>query len=408
VEGIPIIKKGIIGTDGQTIDEVKTLIASGNFRDALLAMIMPPPPDLARWFNRLPNVTGIYRLKRLINEPRNRKWCEEAGTWLLDSSDRQSARQLFDFYYHRTGIKMGDEYNAWTHRVSQPRYLGALSFANLIFSPKKPVLDLACGYGYITRYLRSRANGQTVIGADRNFFSLYVAKHWFSPEARYVCCDADAALPFPDDAFSAVLCADAFHYFANKLPCVRELMRLTCSDGIIFLLSVLNSLVKRPGFPRRPPPEGYEALVKDVPHRLVSERAVMERYVEKKGPPLARSMEMTAPLEDMWFSIVASRQQDVFKDHGPLTNWPHAYGKLELNPLYVPEGSGSDGVTRFRRRYPSSWYEMENSGFKHERYLPEDVTINDTVLTDLKQGYRTPAVDRLIEQCVVLGVPERY
>jgi ubiquinone/menaquinone biosynthesis C-methylase UbiE/uncharacterized protein YbaR (Trm112 family) len=404
VAGIPVLKKGVIGTEGQTVDQVNALISSGRGRDALLAMIMPPPKP--NWIDSLPNVTGIYRLKRLARDRRKSQWRERAALSLLDKN--QSARALFDFYFKRSGVQAGDEYNYWINHFSQPRHLVGLSFANLIDRPRKPVLDLACGYGYITRYLESRANGQLLIAADREFFKLYVAKRWFSVGARYLCCDADVALPFADDAFSAIFCSDAFHFFTGKVTCIRELKRLSGSDGIILLVSIVNSLAKGHNIERRPLPDGYEAMLNGMPHRMVSHRAVMERYVEKQGPPLARSTEMTVLLEDMWFSIVASYREELFKDHEGPEDWPHAQGRLELNPLYTSEHPPSNGIVRLHKKFPSSWYETENGGFKQERYLPEEVVLEHRVLADLKQGHRTPAVERLIEQCVVVGVPEHY
>ena len=46
VAGIPIIRKGIIGNNGETTQTVSELIVSGRHQDALLAVTMPPAPAL--------------------------------------------------------------------------------------------------------------------------------------------------------------------------------------------------------------------------------------------------------------------------------------------------------------------------------------------------------------------------
>jgi SAM-dependent methyltransferase len=101
-------------------------------------------------------------------------------------------------------------------RFAQPRYLAALSFASLIQPPNKPILDLACVYGHITRSLVRRTQGQLVFGLANAFLGLCIAKHWRTPEGEFVCCTAEGSLPFPDSAFSVTFCSDAIHYFVGS------------------------------------------------------------------------------------------------------------------------------------------------------------------------------------------------
>jgi SAM-dependent methyltransferase len=217
---------------------------------------------------------------------------------------------------------------------------------------------------------------------------------------------ADVSLPFPNSAFSVVFCADAFHYFVNKATSVRELERLTQDDGLIMLVWVHNALVRRPhdGLPL--PPEGYQALVADMPHCLVADRDVLARYLQKQGPPLAHSADLKHLAHEPLLSIVASRRQEVFQDYDPFEDWPHAEGRLRLNPLYVEEGRNGLRNTRLRRTFPSAFYEEDHTESK--KYLPEAVEVPAEVVAGLAHGERMPEVERLIEQCVVLGMPERY
>lgn len=405
VAGIPILKRGVIGTGGQTAAEVIGLIEAGRHREALFSLMSPAPLVLApAWMQLLPSLKGMGRLKSLAHRWALQGWREQAATLLMDPRDQVTACALFDFYFRGPNLKDGRDYFAF--RFSQPRHLVALSFTSVICQPEKPILDLACGFGHITCSLVQRAKDQQVIGVDTNFFSLYVAKNWIAPEAEYVCCEADKSLPFPDGAFSAVFCSDAFHYFVNKAVCVRELKRLTQYNGLIVLVVLRNALLKyrEAGLPL--PPEGYRELFSGMPHCLVANSDVLARYLQKQGPPLARSTEIGLLAQEPTLSLAASYRAEVFRDYGFFDDWPHAEGHLGLNPIYVEDRRDGPGNVYLRRTFPTAWYEEDN--FECKQYLPETLSANASALLDLAHGKRTPEIERLIERCVVLGMPERY
>jgi SAM-dependent methyltransferase len=331
-----------------------------------------------------------------------REWRNQAAALLMDRGPEVTVGTLLSFYF-------GDQrenYNYFYYRFGQPRYLVALSFASIIQQPTKPILDLACGYGHLTRSLVQRACGQPVIGIDSSFFGLYMAKHWIAPEAEYVCCTADSALPFPDDTFSVAFSSDAFHYFVNKASVMRELKRLTRRDGLILVVWVHNALVRRPYDGHPLPPEGYRALLADIPHRLVADRDVLARYRHKLGPALAHADDPSHLAQAPLLSLVASHRQEVFRDYGPFQDWPHAAGRLGLNPLYAAEERDGSGTVHLRRTFPSAFYEDEHAECRD--YLPETVAVPRDVWTKLQEGKRASGLEGLIEQCVALGMPERY
>jgi ubiquinone/menaquinone biosynthesis C-methylase UbiE/uncharacterized protein YbaR (Trm112 family) len=411
VAGIPILKKGTIGTAGQTADAVNALIEAGRHREALLAMVMPRRPASAElapaWMQALPSVRGVGRLQGLVGRLALRRWREQAVALLTPSGDQVTACDLLDLHFRRSG-RPKERYNYFFLRYSQPRHLVALSFASLIHQPHKPILDLACGFGHITRHLLQRTQDQPVIGVDLDYFSLYVAKGWIAPKAEYVCCAADISLPFPDGTFSTAFCSDAFQLFDHKVTCMRELKRLTQNDGLIILVAVRNMLVKQHLYGNRCSllPEGYEALVADMPHRLIANRDVLARYLQKQGPPLACSADIGRLTDEQWLSVVASHRKELLHDYGGFEDWPHAAGRLMLNPLYREEGRDRFGKVHLRLTMPSAWYEQENGECR--QYEPETVSIDSKALIDLAHGRRTEDLERLLEQCVVLGMPERY
>jgi SAM-dependent methyltransferase len=399
VAGIPVLKR----TPNGTLNELIALIERGQYREALMAMISPPSPTLApAWLQALPSARGIHRLRRLAHQRALRRWEEQAAALLTNQEGRVTAYKLFDFYFRR----YPENRNYFYFRFGQPRHLGALSFTSLIQQPKNPILDLACGCGHITRTLTQRAGGQLVIGMDESFFGLYVAKHWIAPEAQYVCCTADIALPFADDIFSVSFCSDAFHYFINKAAIFRELERLTLHDGLIMLVWLHNGRVRLPhrGLPL--PSEGYQELMADLPHCLVAAGDVLARYRQKQGPSLIRSRDIKCLSHAPLLSLIASHRQEVFQDHGSFVDWPHAEGHLGLNPLYAMEEHDDLGTVCLRRQFPSVFYEEEHRQCKD--YLPETVRIPASTWTNLVQGIRTGEIEELIDQCIVLGLPERY
>jgi SAM-dependent methyltransferase/uncharacterized protein YbaR (Trm112 family) len=416
VAGIPVLMKGAVRPRGTTVGKLIDLIEAGQHRAALMAMLMPSAPAadtllprrIRRVMQALPAVRGMSRVKRFVGQPAAVAWRKRATSFLSHLDEHVTACDLFDFHFCYMTGDAREPYTYYSCRFGMPRHLVALSFATLIHRPDKPVLDLGCGFGHITRYLLHRAEPQPVIGLDLNFFALYVAKGWMAPQAQYVCCSGDTSIPFPDSTFSAVFCSDVFWVMHAKPTCIRELKRLTQEDGLILLVGLRNKLVKE-GIRDNPwplPPEGYEALVADMPHRLITHRDVLAQYLRKHGPPLARSPEIGRSTDAQWLSVVASHQPELLRDYGPFEDWPHAAGRLAVNPLYREERRDGSGNVHFRLTMPSPKYEQENGDCR--QYEPETVSIPATVLTALARGQRTAEVEPLIEQCVVVGLPERF
>ena len=96
----------------------------------------------------------------------------------------------------------------------------------------------------------------------------------------------------------------------------------------------------------------------------------------------------------------------MFQDYGCFRDWPHAEGRLDLNQLYKEEKRDELGNIYLRRTFPSAWYEIEDAECK--QYEPETVTVSAEALNNLADGNRKTDVERLIEQFVVVGMPERY
>jgi hypothetical protein len=196
------------------------------------------------------------------------------------------------------------------------------------------------------------------------------------------------------------------HYVVNKADAIQEIKRVTHDDGLIMLVWTRNARIPYQYAGDALPPEGYQALVAELPHCLVADRDVLTRYLKRQGTPLAHSASVEDLADEPVLSVVASHQREVFRDHGVFAEWPHAKGRLQVNPLFVQERQNPDGKVRWRRVFPSRFYEQDHP--EYQQYLPEEVIVDAEVLRDIRDGRRTPAVERLIEQCVVVGMPERF
>jgi SAM-dependent methyltransferase len=316
-----------------------------------------------------------------------------------------TALEMLDLYYRQGPAASAEGYNYFGFRFTQPRHLVALALLSVIENPVKPLLELGCGFGHLTRSLVQQAAGQAVIGIDQSFFALFVAKKWIAREASFVCYGMDGGLPFPDAAFSATVCVDGIHYIEAKTIAVREMTRTLIDDGMIILACSRNAAVPYPyaGFPLAV--EGYGQLVTGMPQVLLADGDILEHYLKGFSPPLDRCTNAQQLAAAPLVSIVASRQKDALRDRGRFETPPHSHGRCGVNPLYSVERR-ADGGAVLRRTFPSSFYAEDNA--EAASYLPAEASISRDGLSALDEGRRTPEIERLIEQYVVLGLPERY
>jgi SAM-dependent methyltransferase len=255
----------------------------------------------------------------------------------------------------------------------------ALALASLMPRTRTPILDLGCGCGHIAWSLLRRNINQPVIGLDTNFRVLYIAKRWMAPKAHYICCRADASLPFPDHLFSGVIAANSLHYLVDKAACVREVQRVTRDNALVAFTSIASrhSDVSHP--PRVPRADQYEALLTTWPHRMITDADVLAQYLQQQSPDLVSSSEPERLVDERLFTIVLSKDPGVFERRERFAVWPHAEGPLGINPLYVQEGT--DVPIQLRLQFPSPAYEQGSTASK--TYLAETATVEPKLLEGL-------------------------
>jgi len=119
-------------------------------------------------------------------------------------------------YYHRRA----PEYDEWYHGAfyvgaERESFLAERAELESLIAALEPArtLDLACGTGFLTRYLPGE-----VVGLDQSDAMIAVAREQ-APNADYVVGDA-LALPFPDRAFERLFTG---HFYGHLEPPEREL-----------------------------------------------------------------------------------------------------------------------------------------------------------------------------------------
>ena len=106
----------------------------------------------------------------------------------------------------------------------------------LKFQPSaKRVLDLACGGGYFLRELdRLTAGKLELCGTDLSDAALALAQKE-CPRARFERVPAED-LSFPDHYFHAVTCLGSLEHFLDIEKALREMIRITVPEGLLFIL----------------------------------------------------------------------------------------------------------------------------------------------------------------------------
>jgi SAM-dependent methyltransferase/uncharacterized protein YbaR (Trm112 family) len=391
---------------GPSSREVIKLLQAGAWQEAFAVLINPPTAKLALplidSLAKVPGVKGVASYARwktaTLAAPH---WRRRFLRDLAALGERATAMQVLKLYYD--GWYKQELLNYFMNRFAQPRHLVALSLASVLTQQRGPVLDLACGVGHLTHYLSSPPHSLPVVGLDRNFFQLYIARNYVAPSADFVCCSADGPLPFAAAAFGGILCSDAFHLFLERKRCATEMQRVVAADGTIVVTRVGNLAVK-PNEGYELPAAGYQDLFAPMAQAMVTEGTILQRYLHRLGPVLSSSAPDTELQQSKWLSIVATNEPRVLREHGEFAAWPHGCGRLQVNPLYA--GTPDEQGVTYRFRFPSQHYAKEDQALRS--YAPDEIRLSRSALDSMHAPQPAPEIGELIRQCAIVGMPERY
>jgi SAM-dependent methyltransferase len=388
---------------GPDVSRICALIRQGEYAAALLILLVIPNRRTSRLLSLAESVPR--RFQAIMHSLAEKAWKRQQAQqrdWLLRPVNQTTASEMLAFLYCHS-LQDNELYHHFRCYFGQPRHLAGQTLAILLPTSASPILDLACGFGHNMHHWRCRHPQHQVVGIDRNFFHLYVAKNWVAPGAEYICSDADVRLPFLPSFFCGIFCSDAFHYFLRKQQCVDEMRRIVEPGGLIILSRFGNRQVE-PHEGCELEPDGYLRLFEGLHAQLFSEKELLQRYLgglrgncESHDPNDLRSQK--------WISLVASPANKTLDGDVYVMNWPHGMGQLQLNPLYHKTHEDSSGCVTLELKFPTAWYRFENS--ECLEYMPSTVRLTRDNLEDMKAG-AAPALADLIRQCVIIGLPERY
>lgn len=400
--------RGRIHGTAATADRLCGLLRSGHDQEALLAATSPPALQTARPPQRRgsPILAAIAALRRRGSATARRAAWRAAMSTALSEYGNGSARRLFDLYFEAAGRRDTGHY--FSYRFGQPRHLAGLSLASLVNPGRGPVLDLGCGAGHIARHVVQLHGIRSLVGVDVHLPLLLIGRTRVAPGAHFVCCDVEKGLPFRDGTFGNVLMTNVLHFLIGKAGCVRELRRVSSPNAILAMSSVRHSLRPSDTPNAALSLQGYRSLFKDMPLSMLSESELVGRYLDGLGPPLHQCAEPERLRQEDFIALVASCDLSLFAEHGAFSDWPHAQGRLGINPLYaVVELEESGGGLQLTLRWPSSQPFAEENRLMKE-YLAEEAVLGPKIVEALADDRRIPEMESLIASLVLLDVPPPY
>lgn len=97
------------------------------------------------------------------------------------------------------------------------------------------ILEVGCGTGFTTAEIVNRVGEENVVALDLTPEQMVKAVNRFH-SVKFVRGDAEN-LPFKDDTFNASISAGSIEYWPNPLKGIKEMARVTKSDGRIVILA---------------------------------------------------------------------------------------------------------------------------------------------------------------------------
>jgi SAM-dependent methyltransferase/uncharacterized protein YbaR (Trm112 family) len=311
------------------------------------------------------------------------------------------------------------------HRYANPNFFAAIGammiLKGLEGNPDEPwdaepnatrngvprVLDLACGAGHTSFLLKLLYPRLTVISADHDFVSIYLAKRFLASNAAHVCWDAEVPSPFPDDYFDGVFCLDAFHYFHSKKAIVSELKRTVKSAGYWAFPHLHNRLQHNfvAGVPLAP--EDYLECFELSEARLFSEDEILRGLSERGIVDLKREPELSELNQSQSLTLIGGGGDTWRVYDGFAAAFCREKPKLAVNPIY-------------RKRWRQNGLELElvwpndlmrNECRGAEEVVPLRTRLSTAELRNLSQESATPGWDRLpelVRSFVLVPLPRGY
>jgi SAM-dependent methyltransferase/uncharacterized protein YbaR (Trm112 family) len=396
VAGIPVLHKD----RSALLDEVRGALDRGRPEAAFMALVAPPLPRGLEPGLRRPAARRLVR--RLHQRLRRPRFPRLGPATAFGEGGGSTAAELLELYCDNSP----EDFFYLAYRFGHPRHLVALALGSLARRTPGPLLDLGCGCGHVAFNLQQMAPGESIVGVDTFYFGLWLASRRLAPGGTYVCCHADRQLPFPDGFFASATCVDSFHYFVDKAAAARELVRVVGRRGPIVLTGLHNRNVERAlqfGDPLTP--REYSGLFASLPHRILADERILERYVAGTGPDLAAEVDPEVLDRAPLVSLIAARDPSALDGPARLPEPPpHCAGPPAWNPLYAHRRV--DGEIELSLRFPSPAFAADQPAMS--RYLPPRLRVPSEVADEIRRREWTDRLRRLADRFVVLAMPPGF
>ncbi len=154
--------------------------------------------------------------------------------------DLVEARERITLRDAMTALGYGRVGDYFAHRWSDPTFVSGLALIEAHWHKPALAFELACGIGHYLRELQARGVS-CLVGADVVYSKVWLARTFVvGPEASFLCFDAAAPWPLPENRFDLVLCEDAFYFLSPKSTIATRLRR-ACADGGMLLVGHIHN-----------------------------------------------------------------------------------------------------------------------------------------------------------------------
>ena len=307
------------------------------------------------------------------------------------------------------------------HRYANPSFLADVSLLPILGAflngletergangPPRRVLDLGCGAGHSSFLIASLFPNVSVTASDQDFVSLYLAKRFLAPTARYVCTDAEVPSPFPNSHFDAVHCLDAFHYFRSKKAIVAELKRILRPDAFWLFPHLHNALQENVTAGTPLSPEHYARCFEFLNPTLFDEADLLRHLSDIGG---VRRYRATAAAELRGAQTVAligggGNTVDGSDPESLMSSMCRLGPALRINPIY--QGKWQGDTLTLQIRWPNE--KLHEECRTVETVLPQNCELRKSELESIRTGRVSDdsRVQTLVSRFVLVPLPPGY
>lgn len=228
---------------------------------------------------------------------------------LFDSTYGHFTERVLELVRKETfGVDIGQ--NSWVTADEYERFIGWLDLAS-----DQQVLEVACGSGGPALYL-ARATGCHVTGIDANASGVATASEMAARsgqtgQVQFTVADANARLPFEENAFDALFCIDSMNHFPDRLAVLREWHRVLRIGG--------RAVFTDPVVITGPVTNDELALRSSIGLFLFVPPGINERLIEQSGFRLVRQEDVTtnaALIAGRWHRARHVHRDDLLRIEG--------------------------------------------------------------------------------------------